>query len=44
VNGGVTGHLFQSCFGSVVMDEERLMAAARYVALTPVRARLAARA
>jgi REP-associated tyrosine transposase len=40
----VTGHLFQSRFGSAVMDEERLMAAARYVALNPVRARLAARA
>ena len=25
----VTGHLFQSRFGSVVMDEEHLMAAAR---------------
>lgn len=40
----VTGHLFQSRFGSVVMDEEHLVAAARYVALNPVRARLAARA
>jgi putative transposase len=40
----VTGHLFQSRFGSVVMDEDHLMAAARYVALNPVRARLAARA
>jgi len=39
----VTGHLFQSRFGSVVMDEEHLMAAARYVALNPVRAGLAAR-
>lgn len=36
----VTGHLFQSRFGSVAMDEEHLMAAARYVALNPVRARL----
>jgi putative transposase len=36
----VTGHLFQSRFGSVVMDEEYLMAAARYVALNPVRARI----
>ena len=34
----VTGHLFQSRFGSVVMDKEHLMAAARYVALNPVRA------
>ncbi len=40
----VTGHLFQSRFGSVVMDEEHLMAAIRYVALNPVRARLVARA
>src|SRR5208282_2221578 len=40
----VTGHLFQSRFGSVVMDEEHLMPAARYVALNPVRARLVARA
>ena len=39
-----TGHLFQSRFGSAVMDEEHLMAAARYVALNPVRAGLAARA
>jgi putative transposase len=36
----VTGHLFQSRFGSVAMDEEHLMAAARYVSLNPVRARL----
>jgi putative transposase len=40
----VTGHLFQSRYGSVVMDEDHLMAAARYVALNPVRARLAAKA
>ncbi len=40
----VTGHLFQSRFGSVAMDEDHLMAAARYVALNPVRARLVARA
>jgi putative transposase len=40
----VTGHVFQSRFGSVVMDEEHLIAAARYVALNPVRAGLAARA
>lgn len=33
----VTGHLFQSRYGSAVMDEEHLMAAARYVALNPVR-------
>src|SRR5208282_2865913 len=40
----VTGHLFQSRFGSVVMDEDHLMAAPRYVALNPVRARLVERA
>ncbi len=40
----VTGHLFQSRFGSVVMDEDHLMTAARYVALNPVRARMVARA
>jgi putative transposase len=40
----VTGHLFQSRFGSVVMDADHLMAAARYVALNPVRARLVRRA
>ena len=37
---GWTGHLFQSRFASVVMDETRLIAAARYVSLNPVRARL----
>jgi putative transposase len=35
-----TGHLFQGRFGSVAVDEEHLMATARYVALNPVRARL----
>ena len=40
----VTGHLFQSRFGSVVTDEEHLMAAVRYVALNPVRAKLVQRA
>ena len=40
----VTGHLFQSRYGSVVMDEEHLMAAAHYVALNPVRARLVTKA
>jgi len=40
----VTGHLFQARFGSVAMDEEHLMTAARYVALNPVRARLIERA
>jgi putative transposase len=39
-----TGHLFQGRFGSLAMDEDHLMIAARYVALNPVRARLAARA
>ncbi len=38
-----TGHVFQGRFGSVVLDEEHLMSAARYVALNPVRAGLAAR-
>jgi putative transposase len=40
----VTGHVFQGRFSSVVMDEEHLMAAARYVAMNPVRARLVERA
>jgi putative transposase len=35
-----TGHLWQGRFGSVAMDEAHLMAAARYVALNPVRAGL----
>ena len=39
-----TGHVFQGRFGSVAMDEAHLIAAARYVALNPVRARLVARA
>lgn len=42
--GRWTGHLFQSRFASVVMDESHLIAAARYVSLNPVRARLVARA
>ena len=42
--GRWTGHLFQSRFGSVAMDEAHLLAAVRYVSLNPVRARLAARA
>ena len=41
---GWTGHLFQSRFASVAMDEAHLMAAVRYVSLNPVRARLATRA
>ena len=39
-----TGRLFQGRYGSVALDEDHLMAAARYVALNPVRARLVARA
>jgi hypothetical protein len=39
-----TGHLFQGRFSSVALDEAHLMAAARYVALIPVRARAAGRA
>ena len=35
-----TGHLWQGRFGAVAMDEQHLAAAARYVALNPVRARL----
>ncbi len=36
----VTGHLWQGRFGSVVMDEEHLANAVRYVSLNPVRAKL----
>ena len=39
-----TGHLFQGRFGSLAMDEDHLIAAVRYVALNPVRARLVATA
>src|SRR5271163_2576578 len=42
--GRWTGHLFQSRFASVTMDEAHLMAAVRYVSLNPVRACLVARA
>jgi putative transposase len=38
------GHLFDDRYASVAMDEAHLMTAVRYVALNPVRARLAARA
>jgi len=38
------GHLFQRRFASVVMDDTHLIAAARYVPMNPVRARLVARA
>jgi len=37
-----TGHVFYGRYGSVAMDEAHLIAAARYVALNPVRARLVA--
>ena len=40
----VTGHLWQGRFGSVVMDEEHLQNAVRYVSLNPVRAGLVERA
>ena len=36
----ITGHLFQGRFGCVAMDEEHLMAAFRYIALNPVKAKL----
>jgi REP-associated tyrosine transposase len=39
-----TGHLWQGRFGAVAMDERHLAAAARYVALNPVRARLVSQA
>lgn len=39
-----TGHFWQGRFGCVAMDEAHLVAAIRYVALNPVRARLVARA
>ena len=37
---GVTGHLWQGRYGSVVMDEGHLEQAVRYVSLNPVRAGL----
>ncbi len=39
-----TGHFWQGRFGCLAMDEPHLLAALRYVALNPVRARLVARA
>lgn len=39
-----TGHLWQGRYAAVAMDEAHLAAAARYVALNPVRARLVDRA
>jgi putative transposase len=41
--GRWTGHLFQSRFASVAMDESHLISAVCYVSLNPVRARLVAR-
>ena len=41
---GWRGYLWQGRFASAPMDEPHLLAAARYVELNPVRARLAARA
>ena len=40
----VTGHLFQGRFGSVAMDEMHLLAAFRYVAMNPVKAKMVAQA
>jgi putative transposase len=40
---GWTGHLFQGRFASVAMDEDHLLAAFRYIALNPVKARLTKR-
>jgi putative transposase len=42
--GRWAGHLFQSRFSSVAMHESHLIAAARYVSLNPLRARLARKA
>jgi putative transposase len=39
-----SGHFWQGRFGTVAMDEAHLAAALRYIALNPVRARLAERA
>ncbi len=41
--GRWTGHLFQSRFASVVLDDLHLIRAVRYVSLNPVRARLVSR-
>ena len=40
----LTGHLWQGRFSSTAMDERHLVAAARYVAMNPVAAGMAARA
>jgi len=37
---GLRGHMFQGRFGSCVLDEKHLLAAARYVDLNPVAARI----
>ena len=37
---GWTGHLWQGRFGAVLMDEEHLINAVRYISLNPVRAGL----
>lgn len=42
--GRWSGHLFDGRFASAAMDEDHLLAAVRYVALNPVRARLVTRA
>ncbi len=42
--GRWTGHLFQSRFASVAMDESHLISAVCYVSLNPTRARLVAQA
>jgi putative transposase len=39
-----TGHFWQGRYGAAAMDEAHLLAAVRYIALNPVRARLVARA
>jgi hypothetical protein len=38
-----TGHLFQGRFGAVAMDKPHLLAAAGYIALNPMVARLVSR-
>ncbi|MDN5937893.1 MAG: transposase [Salinisphaera sp.] len=40
----VTGHLFQGRFGAVAMDEAHLLAAFRYIAMNPVKAKLVSQA
>ena len=39
----VTGHLFQGRFGCVAMDDAHFLAAVRYIAMNPVKARLVER-